>query len=63
MITAQRFAALAPRARGYVVYMCGDRDDEPHVPNERNPYPAGSDDAAEWYEGQRRAVLHAQDSP
>jgi hypothetical protein len=63
MITKRKFAALAPRARGYVVYMCGERDDYPHVPNERNPYPAESKNAAEWDEGQRLAVLHAQDNP
>lgn len=62
VMTAAQFARLAPLQRGYVVYMCGERDDQPNVPNESNPYAAGSDDAAAWDEGARRAVLDAQDS-
>lgn len=62
MITEEQFRALAPRQRGYAAYMLGARADEPHVPDESNPYPAGSADAAAWDEGQRRAVLDAQDS-
>ena len=61
-MTASEFAKLTPLQRGYAVYMLGERDDEPNVPNESNPYPAGSDDAMAWDEGQRRAVLVAQDS-
>lgn len=61
-MTAEEFAKLTPLQRGYAVYMLGEREDEPHVPNESNPYPAGSEDAASWDEGQRRAVLVAQDS-
>jgi hypothetical protein len=61
-LTAEQFAKLTPLQRGYAVYMLGEREDQPHVPNERNPYPAGSFDASQWDEGQRRAVLEAQDS-
>lgn len=60
-MTAQQFAALPPRSRGYAVYMSGARKDEPHVPDERNPYPSGSDDAEEWSAGNRQAVIDAQD--
>jgi hypothetical protein len=62
MITAEKFASMPPKVRGFAVYMFGERDDEPHVPDERNPYPSGSADAEEWDDGQRLAVLEAQDS-
>jgi hypothetical protein len=62
MMTTVEFSKLTPRQRGYVVYMMGERADEPDVPNESNPYAAGSNDAIEWGEGRRRAVLIAQDS-
>jgi len=60
-ITAQCFATLSPYARGYMVYLCGARDDVPNVPNERNPYPQGSRKAAEWDRGQAAAARDAQD--
>lgn len=62
MITAEQFAALTPQQRGYAVYMLGERADEPYIPNESNPYPPGSSEAAEWDEGQQFAVLDVQDS-
>jgi hypothetical protein len=61
-LTAEQFAKPTPLQRGGPVYRCGEREDQPHIPNERNPYPAGSFDASQWDEGQRRAVLAAQDS-
>jgi hypothetical protein len=61
-MTRVQFLALSPRDRGYVTYMMGSRNDEPHVPDEKNPYPAGSLQAVQWDEGQYRAVLDAQDS-
>ncbi len=60
-MTAARFRALSPGQRGYVVYLLGARLDEPHVPDEANPYPSGSRRALAWDEGARRACLHAQD--
>lgn len=60
-MTAEEFAELTPFDRGYVVYMAGERDDQPHVPNEANPYPPGSEDAEQWSAGQHRAMLSAQD--
>jgi hypothetical protein len=61
MLTAERFAALPPRARGYVVYMAGARDDQLNVPDENNPYPAGSTDAQEWDAGAMSAYLEVLD--
>ena len=60
-MTAERFAALTPRARGYAVYMLGSRDDEPHVPDEANPYQAGSADAKAWDDGVWDAYLEVLD--
>lgn len=60
-MTAERFAALSPRQRGFVVYMMGSRDDEPHVPDEDNPYQTGSVEAAEWDEGAFNAYLEVLD--
>jgi len=62
MLTKEEFEALSPRDRGYAVYMAGSRDDQPNIPDESNPYPDGSIKAALWNEGQRIAVLEAQDS-
>ena len=61
VLTAERFAALPPRARGYAVYMVGSRDDQPNVPDERNPYPVGSSDAQEWDAGALSAYLEVLD--
>jgi hypothetical protein len=61
VITASQFATLSPYARGYVVYMAGERDDQPHVPNESNPYVAGTEEALAWSRGNRQAMLDVQD--
>lgn len=37
MMTEEQFLSLKPRQRGYVVYMLGSRDDQPHVPDEAEP--------------------------
>lgn len=62
-VTAAEFANLAPRGRGYHVYMAGARLDQPNIPNEKNPYTKGSRAHQEWDLGQRIAVLEAQDDP
>lgn len=62
MMTRKRFQSLTPRERGYATYMLGSRVDEPHVPDEKNPYPAGSAEAQQWDAGQYSAMLDAQDS-
>lgn len=61
MLTADQFVRLSPRSRGYTVYMCGVRQDEPNVPDEENPYPHGSDEAEGWDLGQLEGALEAQD--
>ncbi len=61
-MTAAEFAALNPRQRGYVVYMCGSRDDEPYVPNEQNPYERGTLEWADWDCGAMQAMLEVQDA-
>jgi hypothetical protein len=48
--------------RGYAVYMLGERSDEPNVPDEACPYRPDTEQAEEWHEGQRLAVLDVQDS-
>lgn len=36
-MTAEQFFNLTPLQRGYAVYMCGEREDQPNIPNERKP--------------------------
>lgn len=60
-MTKEQFESLTPFDRGYMVYMCGERDDEPNVPNEKNPYPAGSDSWVEWIDGQFQAMISVQE--
>lgn len=61
-MTREQFEALLPRQRGYVAYMLGSRSDCPGVPDEANPYPRGSKEAAQWNAGQRAAEIEAQES-
>lgn len=63
MITKEGFQILTPKQRGYVVYMCGARDDEPNVPDEENPYPKNSTEHREWNEGAAIACHQAADNP
>lgn len=56
------FRKLTPRQRGYATYMMGARKNEPNVPDEACPYPAGSKEAKEWNHGQDMGVQSAQDS-
>jgi len=52
MLTAADFSSLSPRQRGYAVYMAGCRDDQPNIPDERNPYESETEAWREWHEGQ-----------
>lgn len=61
VITKKRFAEMSPRARGYTVYMHGARPDQPHVPDESNPYPRATWEHLEWGDGQRTAIQEVQD--
>jgi len=56
-MTKKQFQALSPWRRGYAVYMCGSRPDEPNVPDESDPYRGGSRESRRWNEGQRAAIL------
>ena len=60
-LTKEDFEALAPVERGYAVYMCGCRDDQPNVPDEKNPYPGESAEHKRWAEGAMLACLEVQD--
>jgi len=55
MITKKEFDSLEPFDRGYVVYMLGQFDDEPHVPQEKNPYEAGTLEHHQWLQGGHQA--------
>lgn len=61
MLTKDEFEDLTPYERGYAVYMLGNRDDQPNVPNESNPYEIDSKEYLEWERGQHMAVLHVMD--
>lgn len=63
IMTKEKFESLSPAVRGYTVYMAGDRDDQPNVPNESNPYPKGSENHSQWAHGQDLAVQEVQDCP
>ncbi len=59
-ITVEQFKALCPIDKGYVVYMCGCRKDQPNVPEEYEPAP---EDAGEYASGQHIAIIQVQDNP
>lgn len=63
-VTAEQWAEISrrPFPRGYLVYMCGERDDQPNVPNEANPYPAGSPEAQAWDDGSHAAYVAVLDT-
>ena len=61
-LTKEDFEALQPHTRGYAVYMCGSRDDQPNVPDEKNPYPEGSKENEQWANGAMAACIEAQES-
>lgn len=60
-MTSAEFEALSPYDRGFVVYLCGARKDQPNVPDESNPYPPGSSEAAAWDRGAWSAYLGVLD--
>ena len=61
VLTKEEFEALPPHTRGYAVYMMGARDDQPHVPNEGNPYQQGTLEHEHWLTGAERACIEAQE--
>jgi len=62
MLTKEEFEELSPKNRGYAVYMAGNRDDQPNVPNENCPYDMETEDFNAWNRGQWIAMLEAQDN-
>lgn len=62
-ISKKQFMELTPFSRGYVGYMFGERDDQPNVPDEENPFRKDSLSSISWDRGQQAAVLHVQDIP
>ena len=63
VITENEFKNFTPRQRGYAVYMVGSRNDQPHVPDEDNPYKFESFEWDEWEIGRDKAILEVQDNP
>lgn len=61
-MSRRAFMSLSPRSRGRAVYLLGAREDEPNVPDERNPYATGSRDAAQWDAGAWSAYLDVIDA-
>jgi len=60
VMTKSEFDCLSARQKGYVVYMVGARNDQPHVPE---TYVPCGNDADEYGAGQSDAVLEVQDCP
>lgn len=60
VFTKEEFEALTPKQKGYAVYMCGMRDDQPNIPNERE-YKPDPKDQAEFDEGMQAGIIQAQD--
>lgn len=58
MLAKKEFEDASPRQKGYLVYLCGARDDEPNVPESFSPQP---DERAEYEEGQMEAIVEVQD--
>lgn len=60
-MTLTEYHALPPLSQGYVVYMQAEREGS-ELKYVRCLYRKGTRQHADWHEGQRRAVLAAQDS-
>ena len=60
ILTKEQFDGLGPEGKGYAVYMCGSRPDQPNVPESYEP---ALEDQAEYASGLHRGVIDAQDCP
>lgn len=58
VFSKQEFDAMSPYQKGYIVYMCGSRDDQPNIPEHYEPTEA---EKKEFERGQLKAVLDVQD--
>jgi hypothetical protein len=61
IITKEAWEKLSPRSKGYVLYMQGELPGS-ELKGLNNPYRKGSANAVKFEEGERIAVLEAQDS-
>ena len=59
VITTEEFIALTPYAKGYAVYMCGARANQPNVPDEYTP---SSKNVEAFSRGVRAAILEITES-
>lgn len=60
-MTKEEFENLPPLQQGYYVYVFGENEEYPNIPNESNPYEEGTKDYVDWQEGETRAILEIQD--
>jgi hypothetical protein len=62
LMTLEEFLGMSPRAQGYVSYLQGDLPGSELKNHQHNPYEEGSSHSSEFAQGQRQAMLQAQDS-
>lgn len=62
VISKEEFDALSPFTRGFVVYIHGAREDQPNVPDEKNPFPVDSREHIDWQQGAIAAYTSTIDS-
>ncbi len=62
LITLDAYKRLTPQQQGYVIYMQAEHPGSELKMYQENPYPTGSSEHMQWYDGQRMAVQVAQDS-
>lgn len=56
-ITKKEFESMTPYKRGYAVYMFGANDEQPNVPDEKNPYPNFTSETNAWEHGNSTAMF------
>lgn len=61
VMSVATFESLTPYWRGYYVYMCGKNDEQPNIPDEKNPYPAQTAEHDAWNEGASKACFDVLD--
>ena len=61
LVSKEAWENLSPRSKGYVLYMQGELPGS-ELKGLSNPYRKGSANASKFEEGERIAVLEAQDS-
>lgn len=61
MVTQDQFENMPAQQRGLMVYLYGMNADEPHIPNEKNPYIKNTTEYHNWNKGQRIAMVACLD--